>query len=640
MTFCNKLHLILLMFFLISIDPAKGRNKTDYNVSRISHLLLKDADAVIRKKNITFNVSDRKSAYSKIVTAVTIFNQEGRSFSDLEIPYDRFKKIKNIEGCIYDKDGELVKELDENDIIDVSDVSNSSIYDESRLKKISLHYQMFPYTVEYSYEEEIEGYVQWPVWVDQETLDAVEYSNFVVTIPSELKLRFWCSQDSVKPTITLKGDEREYVWESKDLKKLSNDVYGDNYEDFATVVRIAPNEFEIDDAEGDMSSWKTFGKWYHDLCKGKDNLPDKVIQEINQLTLAAINPLEKIEMLYKYLQKNNRYVSVQLGIGMWQPYDATYVYEHGYGDCKALSNYMVTLLSKVGIKAFQVLIKSGNARFTFINEFPNQMFNHAIVCVPMEKDTIWLECTSTTNSCGEIGSSNENRQALMITHEGGAVVRTPKSNSNKNVQIRVTNASLKSTGDLELATSILWTGNQKATISSFVEYATPREIEEWISKLVTAPGLNISSHKFIKDEKESVNKFNLNITLLRYGTPGNTRFFFQPSIMETRRSVPTEVDKRYSPVKFNYPYIDIDTVRFTVPDEFIVETVPNNVAVNFPFGKFYSKTTVINNKSILYERYLEINNYIIPPEEYNEYRRFIQQIVAADRAKAILIKRN
>jgi len=85
------------------------------------------------------------------------------------------------------------------------------------------------------------------------------------------------------------------------------------------------------------------------------------------------------------MQDHTRYISIQLGIGGWQPFDAAFVQEHGYGDCKALSNYMVALLKTAGITAYSVLIRPGDYRYTFNESFPSNQFTHVIVCVPFQK---------------------------------------------------------------------------------------------------------------------------------------------------------------------------------------------------------------------------------------------------------------
>ena len=71
------------------------------------------------------------------------------------------------------------------------------------------------------------------------------------------------------------------------------------------------------------------------------------------------DPQTKVAVLYNYLQQNTHYVGIQLGIGGWQTYDAAYVATKKYGDCKALSNFMISLLKEAGIKGHAVVIKGG-----------------------------------------------------------------------------------------------------------------------------------------------------------------------------------------------------------------------------------------------------------------------------------------
>jgi len=67
-------------------------------------------------------------------------------------------------------------------------------------------------------------------------------------------------------------------------------------------------------------------------------LPETTKQKVTELTKNAKSREEKARLLYEYVQNKTRYISIQLGIGGFQPFEARVVDETGYGDCKALSN--------------------------------------------------------------------------------------------------------------------------------------------------------------------------------------------------------------------------------------------------------------------------------------------------------------
>ena len=59
-------------------------------------------------------------------------------------------------------------------------------------------------------------------------------------------------------------------------------------------------------------------------------------------------------------------------------------------------------------------------------DFPYNSFNHEILCVPFKTDTAWLDCTDNYQPFGTLDISTENRNALLITEDGGKLVNTPQ----------------------------------------------------------------------------------------------------------------------------------------------------------------------------------------------------------------------
>src|SRR6185436_1398426 len=141
-------------------------------------------------------------------------------------------------------------------------------------------------------------------------------------------------------------------------------------------IVLAPNKFSYYGYEGDLTSWKSFGIWLNTLYNGQDVLPADRQQFFKELVKDAQNDREKARLIYDYLQKNFRYVSIQLGIGGFRPFSADFTEKKKYGDCKALSNVMQAMLATVGIKAYSAIINAGNNALAMDPDFPAQLSNH------------------------------------------------------------------------------------------------------------------------------------------------------------------------------------------------------------------------------------------------------------------------
>ncbi len=602
--------------------------------------LRKDADVVIRDDFIHFEVKDESRAVETVKIAVTIFKKNEQNYGRLYLWYDKFREVDDLEGIIYDADGNEIRDLEDSDIEDFPAYNNFSLYEDNRIKKVELYNDKFPYTVEFKYKISYDGFINWPTWYSRESINPVEHCIFEVSVPENNILRYWCNVDSISPAVINDGDEKLYTWKADNLALLPKDAVDNAIEDYSTVVKIAPGKFEIEGNEGNMSSWKSLGTWYYNLTKGKDVLPDSIVSKIKNMMSNENDIHDKIRTLYKYMQSKTRYVSIQLGIGGWQPFDASYVNDRGYGDCKALSNYMISILKEAGIKAYPVLIRSGSYNYTFIKEFPSSQFNHVIVTVPLKSDTIWLECTSQTMPFGHLSWSTENRNALMVTNEGGVVVQTPSSAPEENLQKRVANVEINSLGWAMADIKSTWTGDQQDRVRSSISESSPEEIKKWILNLFSVPNLRLEKYNYDGIDEHSLEiSLNMHTAIANYANISGKRIFINPNLMDKETYIPPEIDKRLSPLRFGYPFLDIDSIYYNVPDGYSIESMPEETNIKTSFGNFSSKSEQISPIKILYVRKLQRDDYTIPADKYEEYRNFYTSIVKADRSQVVLVKK-
>ena len=153
-------------------------------------------------------------------------------------------------------------------------------------------------------------------------------------------------------------------------------------------------------------------------------------------SLDASNVREFVGEVYSHMQAKTRYVSIQLGIGGFQSLPASLVDEKGYGDCKALTTYMKSMLDSKGINSNYILVRAGSDVPDVKKEFPSNQFNHVFLGIPTEQDTILIECTSQASPVDYIGTFTDDRNVLWVEKGGSKIIRTPTYSEDDNKIIK------------------------------------------------------------------------------------------------------------------------------------------------------------------------------------------------------------
>ncbi len=636
---------LILIFSLILLPPQLIEAKKDkkFDVASIPSELTEDADAIIRMNQLRFEVKSRKEAIEKRHWVVTIFNENGRDFGEVIVPYDKFCifKTSKLKGHLRDVNGKVIRKLKKSDIEDRSAISGYSLYEDSRVCIAKLYHDVYPYTVDFEYEIRHNGLINWTTWYPQRQEEPVEYASFELIAPKGMEIRYTTRGMELEPIITERKKQQVYHWERSMLPLREIEPLGPSWQEQRASVRAAPTEFEIAGIKGEMSSWKSFGNWYYELSKDRNELPQERATEVQKISSGTASDLKKIAKLYELMQKETRYVSVQLGIGGWQPFDAKYVSKNKYGDCKALTNYMMTLLNAVDIPAYPALIRAGRNVSDVIADFPSNQFNHVILYVPLKADTIWLECTSQTSPFGHLGTFTEDRYALVVTADGGELHRTPKSRPVDNQQIHYGTVTLKETGDATAKIKAHYSGNQQDIVRYALAQRSDRDREEWLRDQLLIPTFRLTWVDFTDvDSKQKVISLPFELELPRYTSRSGSRLFLQPNLMNHWRYVPRKMENRTQPVHLSYTYIEADTIFYQLPEGYSVESLPDPVFIEMDFGSYYAASIVIEDKTLQYSRRIEITKNRMPPEKYEEYRSFVKQIVQADQKKVVLLKKN
>jgi hypothetical protein len=629
-----KRALVYCFFFYSSVSLATDPK---YPVSSISEELKTNVNAVFRENTSTFTILARDKASHEVHQAITIFNARGKNYASEAVFYDKLRKVKNISASVYDATGKLIKRLKDKEIGDHSAVGDA-LFSDGRFKYFDLSQGTYPYTVEIEYTVDYKFLFYIPAFavIDNEKVSC-EKASFTLKYPADLKPRFRARNVS-SGSIEQKDADGLFSssWSFQNVLPVRMEAHGPEFQDLIPLINSAPTNFEYDSYVGLMSTWNDYGKWIASLNKGRNILPQSTKDKAIALTKNAVTQEDKIKILYEYLQNKTRYVSIQLGIGGFQPFEASVVDQNGYGDCKALSNYMMALLDAVSIPSHYALVNSGFGAYPLQEDFPSTQFDHVLVAVPNGKDTLWLECTSQTNPFGYQGFHTGDRKALLITDSGAKLVRTKHYSAEENIQTRTADVFLEPTGDGIAKIHTKYAGLQyEAEGVSAVLNAQGDVQKKWIHDNTRIPTFDLIKSNF-QGFKNTIPSavVDLELGLRRYCTVSGKRLFLIPNLMNRSSFIPEKVEQRKTKVVRYFSYTDIDTINYHVPGSLYPEVLPSPMKFTSQFGE-YESSLELNQGSVIYTRKLKIFKGEFAPELYEEYIEFYKKINRADNTKIV-----
>ena len=629
----------MLKIFLLQLLSFSVFGAEDYAVSKINPLLLEGSSAVKRYELVRFEIKNPGSAIYYYKTAITIIDENGDNYAEWQESYDdKFTAIRSVNATLFDANGKKIRSLKKAEISDVSG-SGSSLVADNRLKIHNFYCKIYPYTVEYEVEIKKEGLMFMPSWSPVKGGEyAVENSIFEIISPAGYKIRYKAVHYDQEPVVS-GNKEITYHWEVKNLPAIEEEAFSPALLEITPSVFAAPTVFEIEGYKGVMSSWLELGKFQSRLNRNRDQLPENVKQAIHALTDTITNAKRKVALLYKYMQSNTRYISIQLGIGGWQPLEASFVANKGYGDCKALSNYMYSILKEAGIKSYYTLIQAGNNNNFYLPDFPSRQSNHAIISVPLEKDTIWLECTDQTLPAGYLSGFTSNRYALMIKDDGGYLVHTPDYNCKDNLQIRKINAMLDEEGKLVADIATSYTGMQQDKLFNIINTYSKKEQLDFLKKQISLPSYDINAfnYKIFSTQIPKIEE-KLNLEAYNYAQVSRKRIFIQPNLLSKTNLKLTD-EERINDIEFKMGFCDRDSVEIKIPAGFTVEALPSAVDFTNQFGQYKIAYKVDENKIVMI-RLFERKSGRFPATYYKELLKMYGAMYKADRGKIVLVKKD
>lgn len=611
-----------------------------YNTALIPDSLLENAHEVIWEDYMHFEVLSEREGNTSVRQAITILDKES-SANRLRVYYDKDTKIKQLSATIYDAVGRVVHKFKKNDFNDVGLLDGISIYDDNRAKALTINSNKYgyPYTILFEYEtiERGVGFAVFPRHFFQSYYQSVIKSDLIIEVPQDIPIQYKLLNLDMEPEQLSVDEKNRYHWMVRNLKAIPREPYGPSEFGMFPFLMTSSGKFQIEEYSGSMSDWESYSTFMSKLYEGRQELPDDIKQQIQSLTEGIQNPRDKIEVLYKYLQDNTRYVSIQLGIGGWQPFSAEYVAKNKYGDCKALSNYMHSMLNEIGIESYPALIYGGDLPYNVSEDFTYPLFNHVILYVPSED--MWLECTSSYNPPGYIGKWTSNRNTLLVKSEGGTLKATPSLPIEGNTWISNTSIKIQDSGAANIQGEIRAAGVPHEVLRRRAFGSSEQEKRDWWLESTELPELKLDQLEIKASETQPTASIFYTGEVPHYASKAGKRLFLPLNQVNTWDFVFPKKEERIQPISIERGFVDVDSIHLELPSSYQVENLNDQpIHINSAFGEYRLEVSQ-EDKKIKCIRSFRLNEGNHPASDYGAFRDFLIAVSKADRSMAVLVER-
>jgi hypothetical protein len=610
-----------------------------YKASTIPDSLKTDANSVVRYDAYEETVKGPGKASIKEHSIITILNDKAEREAAMILGYDKFNSVNSAEMIVYDENGKVIKKYHKGDMYDHSASDGVSIITDDRVMVAEHTIAKYPVTIEQITEQSMNSFLDLGRWKIQKDEQAVQNASYRIKINSAIGFRYLNKNTNIKPVVSNSEGLDIYQWDVKNLKAGKLEEEALDWQVFPHIS-FAANSFQYAGMPGDLTTWQSFGKWYQaslyaDVC----NLSPQRIEEIKQLTAGLQTDQEKTRFLYQYLQKNMRYVAVSLGIGGLKPFTAAFVDQKKYGDCKALANYMVAMLKAVNIKAYCAVIYGGSNAEPADVSFPSHPFNHVIACVPFKGDTTWLDCTDNEQPFGKLGTFTQNRNALLITEDGGKLVNTPKSIVDDNLFKSETQLILQPDGGAKVKVQLWGSGGYREMLFGIMN----QKADDQKQSIIRGLGFKQPSILELKqgEDKDGIKQLDVNMEYDKFcDIMAGDKQFYRPRVFDLWHLTIPVLENRKSAYYFEHPMKKVSVTTIDLPPGFEVESMPANASLKFSFGT-YDVTYVYNaaKNQIVNTTQFKLTNYVIPAAKYNEMQQYMDNIAKVQNKKLVIRKK-
>ena len=586
--------------------------------------------------------------------AYKILRPGGRDFGVAYAEFDSNRKITGMKAWCIPAQGKDY-EVKEKEALDVSlaGVESSELITDVKDRLLRIPAADPGNVVGYEVESEARPFILQDWW-DFQNRTPVKEARYSLQLPSGWEYKAtWINHPEVQPT---PAGANQWQWVVTDVPAIREEDDMPPWRGVASqmVVSLFPPGGS---GKKGFENWNEMARWENTLFQGQREPSPEIEQKVAELTKTPQTTLAKMQAIAAFVQRDIRYVAIELGIGGWQPHAARDVYSHKFGDCKDKATLMSTMLKLIGVESYYLDINSRRGGVTPTTPPQMYWFNHEILAIRLPDNVkdpslvaiynhpklgriLIFDPTSEVTPFGQVEGALQANYGLLVTQDGGDLIQMPQLGPSSSGNRRIAKLQLSPEGTLSGDVTEIREGDNAAYQRYTLRAATKdadkiKPIESLLSRSLgtfritsaTVGNLDVHDQPFeyiYSFAAEKYAKAAGNLLLVRPRVIGN----WSSDILEKK-------EPRKYPVEFDGPLTNVDSIQIQIPAGYEVDELPAPADAEYSFGSYHSKCEA-KEGALQYSRTLVVKELSVPVDKLPQLKSFYRIIAGDERNTAVL----
>ncbi|MEZ5989552.1 MAG: tetratricopeptide repeat protein [Planctomycetota bacterium] len=391
-------------------------------------------------------------------------------------------------------------------------------------------------------------------------------------------------------------------------------------------------------------TWDEFASWWWDLIRKQTVVTPEIHAKVQELVAGQPDLENKVRKIYEWVVTDIRYKAWEFGVHGYKPYSVASIFARRHGDCKDKAILMNAMLGEIGVKAYPILIHADPQREHDDLTLPLvQHFNHCISYVPAQQGLpeMVLDGTAEYHPIDTLPDMDRGAKVLVVEAGKGKLYDIPWTDPDSNLDRLVYKVSIQPSGDAIIEM-------QHAPLLNFApgvrrrfgnEEGKRRErLSDQLGQVFGKVEIIDMDFSDLADLSQPVVysvRFKVQDFVAREGNGFRLKSAFRPAQL----SQLTTEDHRQRDILLGTPAARDIRIEYEAPEGFAWEKPGKDVKADTPFSEYELRLEQDGQKLVVHRR-RGFKVQRIPAPAYPEFRKWAEEVEAAEKRPLILRPRN